>query len=101
MKLKKYIIIPFYNLKPNYMGLINSYNIPKKYNKEINKVLTTQGSSGFLSVREAEKILQLCGFNKKEVINIPNKYYLLSKFKHVWNPWINEKISGENILKMQ
>lgn len=97
--LQKYISIPYYNLKPNYKDLIDSYNIPKKYNEQINKILTSQSSDRFLSVREAEKILQLCNFNKEEIIDIPNEYYLLSKFRGVWNPLINEKINGNNVLK--
>lgn len=80
-RIEKYINIPFYTFKQDYIGLLKKYNIKDDLTSILNDLLSTQINGECLSIRELDKI-----FSSEEHVqeNFKNKYKALIYFKEIW-----------------
>lgn len=79
-KIEKYINIPFYKFKQDYVGLLKKYGLSDDLLEDINNLLSTKIDEECLSIRELDKIL-----SKRDIgDNFTNKYKSLIFFNEIW-----------------
>lgn len=85
-KIEKYINIPFYSFKQDYLGILKKYNFEDELSNIFNDLLSMQIDGECLSIRELEKILSRKDLKKES----KNKYTGLLLLKKIWP--LNEEI---------
>lgn len=80
-KIEKYINIPFYIFKQDYIGVLKKYNIRDDLVGIFNYLLTQQIDGECLSIRELDKILSEENIDE----NFENKYKGLIYFNEIWS----------------
>ncbi|MGL5590775.1 MAG: hypothetical protein ACRDCH_01765 [Metamycoplasmataceae bacterium] len=92
----KYIQLPYYQIKQDYIGVLEKFQIDKKYIPVINEIMEKSIDGYNMSIRKLERVLMKNDIKKK----VKNKYECLKEIKKIWNPNINEVSNDKLINKL-